>query len=75
VYFFFAGWNAILTVRSRWGNRGNSQVDGLRWSGGEASVDKPVGSHFFHDGGSFKSLKGFGFIDGVRRGGSGVILR
>ena len=65
----------MFTVRSRWGNRGDSQTNGLRWPRGEASVNESVGSHFFYDGGSFKGLSSF--MDGivVRRGESGVIYR
>ena len=50
-------------------------MDGLRWPRDEAGIDKPIGSHFFYDGSSFKGFSSL--MDGimVRRGGSGVVLR
>ena len=67
-YFFLTRWDMVLTVRSGWGNRGDSQVDGLRWLRGEAGVDKSVGSHFFHDSGSLKGLSSLMGAVMVRRG-------
>jgi len=50
-------------------------MDGFRWPRSKAGVDKPVCSHFLHDGSSFKGFSGF--MDGImiRRGGSGMVLR
>ena len=75
VHFLLTRWDAVLAVRSRWGDRGDSQANSLRWPRGGASVDDHEGSHFLQCSSSFEDFSSF--VDGIviRRGGGGTVLR